>query len=149
MSAPEPAGLFEVIRTPAPPDVPSRVAFALRDGEHLDRDVDEHLDRVRGAGPPRPTTGPQDARAPMYWQTEARRIVLALVDAGHLVSSDDLHDRFPDEPSATGAAFGALFKSMAKQGLLRLVEHRPSRRPEARGRVVGLWTAGTLPGGAS
>lgn len=135
MSAPEPLELFGVVRSPAPPDVPSRVAFAVRPDEQ------DHL-HVRGAGPRPPTTGPRDARAPIFWQTEARRIVLALVNAGHLVSSDDLHDRFPDEPSATGAAFGALFKSMAKQGQLRLVEHRPSRRPEARGRVVGLWTAG-------
>lgn len=138
MSTQEPAGLFDVVRSPAPPGVPTRVAFALPDPERQGGD----LLHVRGTGPPRPTTGPHDARAPLYWQSEARRIVLALVAAGHLVSSDDLHDRFADEPSATGAAFGGLFRAMAKQGLLRLVEHRPSRRPEARGRVVGMWTAG-------
>jgi hypothetical protein len=121
--------LFSVRRTPAPPDIPPRVDFVLRD---LD---DEH---VRGPGV-RPTTGSQDARAPLWWTAEAERIVLALVDSGHSITSDDLRERYPDEPSATGAAIGALFKRMSNKGLLQLVGHCPSTRPEARGRVVGIW----------
>jgi hypothetical protein len=102
-------------------------------------------DHVRGRGPRPPATGPHDARASRYWTVEAERIVLALVESGHRVTSDDLRERFADEPSATGAAIGALFKSMSSKGLLRLVGHRPSTRPEARGRVVGIWSAG-VPG---
>ncbi|SNR95316.1 hypothetical protein [Blastococcus mobilis] len=66
---------------------------------------------------------------------------MALVDSGHQVSSDDLHERFPDKPSATGAAFGGLFARLARQG--RIVERGwvRSRRPEARGRRVVLWGA--------
>ncbi len=100
-------------------------------------------DHRRGPGRPARPTGPDDARAPRYWTAEAERIVLALVESGHRVTSDDLRERFADEPSATGAAIGALFKRMAASGQLVLVGHRPSTRPEARGRVVGLWAAGT------
>jgi hypothetical protein len=99
-------------------------------------------DHRRGPGRPAPSTGADDARAPRYWTVEAERIVLALVESGHRVTSDDLRERFADEPSATGAAIGALFKNMAARGQLVLVGHRPSTRPEARGRVVGLWAAG-------
>ncbi len=102
----------------------------------------EDEDYRRGPGRPGPTTGPQDACAPRYWTVEAERIVLALVELGHQVTSDDLRERFAEEPSATGAAIGALFKSMAARGQLVLVGHRPSTRLEARGRVVGLWAAG-------
>ncbi len=104
---------------------------------------DDDEDYRRGPGRPARTTGADDARAPRYWTVEAERIVLALVESGHRVTSDDLRERFADEPSATGAAIGALFKRMAARGQLVLVGHRPSTRPEARGRVVGLWAAGT------
>lgn len=110
-------------------------------GAYGDRHVEYSYDQ-RGPGPRRPTSGPQDARAPKYWTVEAERIVLALVQSGHTVTSDDLRERFAAEPSATGAAVGALFKRLARRGLLELVEHRPSTRPEARGRVVGVWRAG-------
>jgi hypothetical protein len=93
---------------------------------------------VRGPGV-RPTTGPADATAPAWWVAEAEQAVLDLTAGGHSVTSDDLRERYRDEPSATGAAIGALFKRMANNGLLQLVGHCPSTRPEARGRVVGIW----------
>ena len=93
---------------------------------------------VRGPGP-RPTPrGPQDAQAPPWWLEGAERIVLALVDSGHRVTSDDLHDRFPDEPSASGAAFGGLFARLARQGRIIEVGMVRSRRPEARRRRIIL-----------
>jgi hypothetical protein len=64
--------LFSVRRTPAPPDIPPRVDFVLRD---LD---DEH---VRGPSV-RPTTGPADAKAPAWWVAEAKQAVLDLTAAG-------------------------------------------------------------------
>lgn len=100
---------------------------------------DPALFYVRGPGPPPATTGPGDAQAPAWWLDEARRIVLALVDVGHTVSSDDLHERFPNEPSASGAAFGALFARLAREGKLREVGTVRSRRPEARRRRILLW----------
>lgn len=93
---------------------------------------------VRGPGP-RTTTGPQDAQAPAWWWAEAERIVLALVDAGHRVSSDDLHERFPDEPSATGAAFGGLFARLAHAGKIVEVGTIKSGRSEARRRRIIVW----------
>lgn len=101
---------------------------------------------VRGPGPRPAPTGPQDAQAPPWWWAEAERIVLALVDSGHQVSSDDLHDRYPDEPSASGAAFGALFARMARSGRIREAGWVKSRRPAARRRRIILWAAAE-PGG--
>ena len=94
---------------------------------------------VRGPGPRPPTTGPRDAEAPQWWWSEAERIVLALVAAGHLVSSDDLHQRYPDEPSATGAAFGGLFSRLSQAGKIREVGMIKSTRPEARRRRIIAW----------
>lgn len=131
----EPPGLFDVVRTPAPPDVPTRVDIVL---------PDDAEDPRRGAGPRPPTAGPQDAAALAWWSTEAERIVLALADSGHRVSSDDLHGRYPHEPSASGAAIGALFARLARAGRLVEIGMVRSRRPEARRRRIVLWAA---PGG--
>ncbi len=96
-------------------------------------------EHVRGPGPRPPTTGPRDAEAPAWWWSKAEAVVLALVATGHTVTSDDLHDRFPDEPSATGAAFGGLFSRLAKAGKIREVGMTQSRRPEARRRRIIEW----------
>jgi hypothetical protein len=98
-------------------------------------------ERVRGPGPRPATTGPIDAGAPAWWWDEAERTVKALIDSGHQVTSDDLHERFPDEPSASGAAFGGLFARMARAGLIREVGMVKSRRPEARRRRIIAWGA--------
>lgn len=103
---------------------------------------DDASPHVRGPGPRPPTTGPGDAVAPAWWWSEAEAIVLALVAAGRTVTSDDLHERFPDEPSATGAAFGGLFARMAHTGSIAEVGWRKSMRPAARGRRVVVWGAG-------
>jgi hypothetical protein len=96
---------------------------------------------VTGPGPRPVSTGPNDAEAPAWWWAEAERVVLALTDSGHGVSSDDLHERFPHEPSASGAAFGALFAKLAREGKLREIGMVKSRRPEARRRRIILWGA--------
>ena len=96
-------------------------------------------DYRRGPGR-RPTTGTRDARAPLWWTAEAEKVVLDLTAGGRTVTSDDLRERYSYEPSATGAAIGALFRRMANKGLLQLCGHVPSTRPEARGRVVGIWS---------
>ncbi len=93
---------------------------------------------VRGPGR-RTTSGPQDAQAPAWWWAEAERIVVALVDAGHTVTSDTLHERFLDEPSATGAAFGGLFARLAAAGRIVEVGWAKSTRPAARGRRIVVW----------
>jgi hypothetical protein len=98
-------------------------------------------DYVTGPGPRPATTGPEDAQAPAWWCAEAERVVLALVDSGHRISSDDLHEHFPSEPSASGAAIGALFARLARQGRLVEVGMVKSRRPEARRRRIVLWAA--------
>lgn len=96
---------------------------------------------LRGPGPRPATTGPEDADAPPWWWAEAERVVLALVDAGHQVSADDLRQKYPAEPSASGAAIGALFARLARQGRIREVGMVKSRRPEARHRRIILWGA--------
>jgi hypothetical protein len=94
----------------------------------------------RGLGPRRPpTTGPTDAAAPQWWWAEAERIILALIAAGHTVTSDDLHERYPHEPSASGAAFGGLFSRLASAGRIVEVGWARSRRPAARGRRIIEW----------
>lgn len=101
----------------------------------------EPSEYVRGPGPRPAATGPGDAGAPAWWWDEAERVVLALVDSGHSVTSDDLHERFPDEPSASGAAFGGLFARLARSGRIVEVGMVKSRRPEARRRRIILWGA--------
>ncbi len=93
---------------------------------------------VTGPGPRPATTGPEDAEAPDWGWAEAERIVMAQVDAGHGVTVDDLHDRFPGEPSASGAAFGGLFAGLARAGRIVEVGWVKSRRTESRRRVI-LW----------
>lgn len=95
--------------------------------------------KFRGPGPRPPTTGPSDAEAPQWWSAEAERIVLALIAAGHTVTSDDLHQRYPHEPSATGAAFGGLFSRLSRAGKIREVGMTKSTRPEARHRRIIQW----------
>jgi hypothetical protein len=101
----------------------------------------ESSEYIRGPGPAAATTGPEDAHAPAWWWAEAERVVLALVESGHRISSDDLHERFPDEPSASGAAFGGLFARLARAGRIVEVGMVKSRRPEARRRRIILWAA--------
>ena len=97
---------------------------------------------VRGPGLRRPTTGPRDAIAPHWWWAEAERAVLALVANCGTCTADDVHQRFPDEPSATGAAFGGLFTRLASAGRIVEVGWARSQRPAARGRRVIVWGAG-------
>lgn len=97
---------------------------------------------VRGPGLRRPTTGPRGAEAPLWWWAEAERAVLALVANDGACTADDLHQRFPDEPSATGAVFGGLFARLASAGQIVEVGWARSRRPAARGRRVIVWGAG-------
>jgi len=97
---------------------------------------------VRGPGPQPPTTGPRDAEAPHWWWAQAERAVLDLVAGGGTCTADDLHQRFPEEPSATGAAFGGLFARLASAGQIVEVGWARSRRPAARGRRVIVWGAG-------
>lgn len=99
---------------------------------------DDHGDHRRGPAAPA-SQGPQDATAPDYWNREAESVLFALVAAQGYVTSDDLRAHYPDHPSATAAAVGALFRRLSQQGRLILDHHRPSTRPEARGRVVGVW----------
>lgn len=96
---------------------------------------------VRGPGPHPRSTGPKDAQAPKWWDREAEAVVLALVRSGHAVTSDDLHDKYPHEPSASGAAIGALFAKLARAGRIREIGMVKSRRPEARRRRIILWGA--------
>ena len=96
---------------------------------------------ILGPGPRPTSTGSLDAQAPAWWWAEAERVVLALVASGHRITTDDLHARFPDEPSASGAAFGGLFARLARAGKIVEVGMVRSRRPEARRRRVILWGA--------
>ena len=95
-------------------------------------------DHRRGPGSRR-TTGPTDAAAPAWWWAEAERVVMDVVTAGGTICSDDLHEAFPEEPSASGAAFGGLFTRLANEGRIVEVGMVKSRRPEARRRRIIVW----------
>lgn len=92
----------------------------------------------RGPGR-RTTTGPQDAQAAVWWWREAMTVVLDVVNAGGTICSDDLHDAFPEEPSASGAAFGGLFSRLAHEGRIVEVGMVKSRRPAAHRRRIITW----------
>jgi hypothetical protein len=94
---------------------------------------------VTGPGPCLGTVGPEDAGAPDWWWREAEAAVRDLLDRKGTVTSDDLHERFPHEPSASGAAIGGLFARLSRAGMLREVGMVKSRRPEARRRRIILW----------
>ncbi|MGY1691984.1 hypothetical protein [Geodermatophilus sp. SYSU D01105] len=115
----------------------------------FDAVVDSHTDGrtttlisseyVTGPGPRPATVGPEGAGAPDWWWREAEAAVRDLLDRKGTVTSDDLHERFPDEPSASGAAIGGLFARLARAGALREVGMVKSQRPEARRRRIILW----------
>lgn len=101
---------------------------------------EDHQEDDYRRGPGRQATrGPEDAKTPDYWQQEAESVLFALLRARGEVTSDDLRAHYADEPSATSAAIGALFRRLSKRGRIVLDHHRPSSRKEARGRVVGVW----------
>lgn len=106
-------------------------------GRDVSYEIPEH-DYRRGAGSRR-TTGPEDAVAPAWWWAEAERVVMDVVTAGGTICSDDLHEAFPEEPSASGAAFGGLFTRLANEGRIVEVGMVKSRRPEARRRRIIVW----------
>lgn len=87
------------------------------------------------------TTTLEDAAAPAWWWSEAEQVVMDIISINGKVSSDDLHEHYADEPSATGAAFGGLFSRMANAGKLVEVGMTKSRRPEARKRRIIVWAA--------
>jgi hypothetical protein len=124
--------LFRVQVEPGHDGGPVRIRF-------FDEDLVRRDDDHRRGPARRPSTGPEDAAAPAFWQSEAAQVALQIAAATGQVTSDDLRRHYTDEPSATGAAIGSLFRKLGKQGRLVLVAHRPSTRPEARGRVVGVW----------
>lgn len=123
------------------PDDPALFVPVIESDAYSRRTRLEPSEYVRGPGPRPATTGHEDAQAPPWWWAEAERIVLALIDAGHAVSADDLHERFPQEPSASGAAFGGLFARLARAGRIREIGMVRSCRPEARRRRIILWGA--------
>lgn len=94
---------------------------------------------LTGPGPRPASTGPKDAQAPDWWWREAEAAVFDLLAINGTVTSDDLHDRFPDEPSASGAAIGGLFARLSNAGRIREVGMVKSRRPEARRRRIVVW----------
>jgi len=108
--------------------------FLLPD-EDLGRADEDHR---RGPGPRAPQ-GPQDAAAPGYWQAEARQLAMEIAADEGEVSADRLRERYPHLPSASGSAWGALFRTLAREGKLLLVGYRPSTTPSSHGRVVGVW----------
>jgi hypothetical protein len=131
-------GLFDVV--PGTTSYKPQPTFVLPGEEQVGRPGEDQVGRHHRRGPgPRVTTGPQDAKAPDYWKREAEALVLILARHHGYVTSDDLHAHYPDNPSATGAAIGALFRRLSQQGRLVLDHHRPSTRPEARSRYLGVW----------
>lgn len=102
-------------------------------------DAGDPSEYLVGRGPRPATTGPEDATAPPWWVEAAERAVLSRIAKGETASSDTLHEDVPDEPSASGAAYGALFARLARAGLIREVGMTRSTRPSARRRRIILW----------
>lgn len=121
--------LFEALREPTAPDLPTRVRFEV---------PDDPVDYRRGPARAEPAA---EGAAPAFWFAEAADIVLELSRRPQGVTADDLHEFYADEPSATHAAVGTLIRRLKKRGLIELVTYRPSRRPERRGSATGVWRA--------
>ena len=135
MTAPEQDGLFGATVTNG--------AYGRSTSYDLGSYDEASPPRSRGPGPRPPTTGPRDAGAPAWWWREGEAFVLAQVASGRTVSTDDLHEHFLGEPSATGAAFGGLFARLSSAGRIVEVGWARSQRPAARGRRVVVWGRGS------
>lgn len=106
----------------------------------------ETLERyVRGLSDRVADVGMQAALWDRDWAEEAREAVELLAAEGLEFSADDLHERV-GSPSSNGA-LGAVFQTAARDGLIRLVGYRRSRRLSRRGSVVGVWVGVPAEGG--
>jgi hypothetical protein len=73
---------------------------------------------------------------PRWVEDAASQMALLLPGLGEF-TSDDLHALIASPQSPNW--WGVLLAKLANEGLLRRVGVRPSRRPEANGRLVSVW----------
>ena len=71
------------------------------------------------------------------WCEAAEPIVLRMM-RGAPFTTDDIRDYLP-EP-ANHNHFGVLMARMKNKGLVARITYRPSKRPEANGRPIAVWT---------
>lgn len=74
-----------------------------------------------------------------FWRATALQAIEHLASTGRPFTSDTVRDELgvPDGPSP--ASWGAMFRAAATAGLIARCGYTTSRRPESRGRVVGVW----------
>lgn len=71
------------------------------------------------------------------WVEDAVPVVLAYARGVDSFTTDDLHGLLPAPEHPNW--FGVLTAKLANQGLIERIGARPSRRPEANGRLLSVW----------
>ncbi len=71
------------------------------------------------------------------WVREQAQVVLAAM-AGKEWTADDIHSVVTLQPEEKNL-YGILFSVLRCSGKIERVGYRPSKRPEANGRVVSVW----------
>lgn len=72
------------------------------------------------------------------WRVAAECAIDELAADGRDFDADDLHDRVGGPPGHRNAV-GSLFLTAARDGKIRHVGYRQSRRPDAHARVIRVW----------
>lgn len=75
---------------------------------------------------------------------EVRGAVVRVIREKGTVTADDLHDELPDFPG-DARQFGAVLRSLEKEGRLVKVGYEPSRRPQCHGRPILRFREPTAP----
>ena len=113
--------LFDVVRSPAPPGVPSRVRFDVPTGVEF---RDAALDRVE--------------RSSREWQrAQVDDVLDELIRRGLPFSSNDARPLLPAD--VRPALAGARFLAAAKAGRIVRCGYVPSTSPRTHGHPVAVW----------
>jgi len=75
------------------------------------------------------------------WEADARAALLKVAAEGKPFDAFDLTQRADLREPPNSSMWGALFREAAKDGVIRWVGARKSRRPQRRGSLVSVWRA--------
>jgi hypothetical protein len=75
------------------------------------------------------------------WEADARAALEKVARMGHPFDAYDLTQRADLREPPNSSMWGALFREASKDGVIRWVGARKSRRPQRRGSLVSVWRA--------
>jgi hypothetical protein len=77
----------------------------------------------------------------LHWEVDAREALERVAKLGHPFDAYDLTQRAELREPPHHNMWGPVFREAAKDGVIRWVGARKSRRPQRRGSLVSVWRA--------